>query len=111
MLVIRKVVADEKRANVCSSLGLTPASIPTTMVNAEKIKQSAHKTTKLPASNVGYTRNFNIEKMEQLLTLWVDDLNQKRIPLTQRDNAAKARSLFDEIQQKEGGNETFSASE
>jgi len=38
MLVIRNVVADEKRANVRSSLGLTPASIPTTMANAEKIK-------------------------------------------------------------------------
>ena len=48
--------------------------------------------------------------MEHLLTLWVDDLNQKRIPLTQRAITAKARSLFDEIQQKEGGNETFSAS-
>jgi len=45
--------------------------------------------------------------MEQLQTLWVDDLNQKRIPLTQRDISAKARSLFDEMQQKEGGNETF----
>jgi len=33
------------------------------------------------------------------LTLWVDDLNQKRIPLTQRAIAAKARGLFDEIQQ------------
>ena len=48
--------------------------------------------------------------MEQLLTIWVDDLNQKRIPLTQCDIAANARSLFDEIQQKVGGNETFSAS-
>ena len=48
--------------------------------------------------------------MEQLLTLWVCDLNKKIIPLTQRDIVAKARSLFDEIQQKEGGNETFNAS-
>ena len=39
----------------------------------------------------------------------MDDLNQKRIPLTQCAIAAKARSLFDEIQQKEGGNETFNA--
>ena len=38
--------------------------------------------------------------MEQLLTLRVDDSNQKRIPLTQRAIAAKTRSLFDEIQQK-----------
>jgi len=38
--------------------------------------------------------------MEQLLTLWVGDLNQKRFHLTQRAIAAKARRLFEEIQQK-----------
>jgi len=48
--------------------------------------------------------------MEQLLTLWIDDLNKKIIPLTQRAIAAKARSLFDEIQHKEGGNKTVNAS-
>ena len=48
--------------------------------------------------------------MEQLLTLWVDDLNQKRIPLTRQAIAAKARSLFDENQQKERGNKTCTAS-
>ena len=110
ILVIRKMKAGEKRANVCSYLGLAPATISTIMAKGEKIKQSAQKATKLRASNVSYTRNFNIEKMGQLLTLWVDDLNKKRIHLTRRAIAAKARSLFDEIQQKEGGNETFTAS-
>jgi len=48
--------------------------------------------------------------MEPLLTLWVDDLNQKRIPLTQRAIAAKVRNLLNEIQRNDGGNETFNAS-
>ena len=74
--MIRKLEAGEKRANVCSSLGLAPATVSTVMANAEKIKQSAQKTTKLRASNISYTRNFNI-KMEKLLNLWVDDLKQK----------------------------------
>jgi len=100
MLVIRKMEAGEKRANVCSSLGLAPATVSIIMANGEKIKQSAQKTKKLRTSNVSCTRNFNIEKTEHLLTLGVDDLNQKRIPLTQRAIAAKARSLCDEIQQK-----------
>ena len=47
--------------------------------------------------------------MEQLLTQLVDDLN-KKIPLTQRAIASKFWSLFDEIQQKEGENKTFTAS-
>jgi hypothetical protein len=75
MLMIRKMDAGKKRANSCSSFGLTPATVLTIKANAKKIKPSAHKTTKLCASNVSYTRNFNTEKMEQLLTLWVDDLN------------------------------------
>jgi hypothetical protein len=110
MLVIRKMEAGEKHANVCSSLSLAPAKVPTAMGNAEQIKQSAWKTTKFRASNESYTRNFNVEKMELLLTLWVDDLNQKRIPLTHCAIAVKASSLIDKIQQKEGGNETFAAS-
>jgi hypothetical protein len=57
MLVIRKMEAGKKCTNVCSSLGLAPATV---------IKCYAI--------------------------------------------AAKARSLFDKIQQKEGGNETFNAS-
>jgi hypothetical protein len=40
--------------------------------------------------------------MDQLLTLWVDDLNKKISPLTQHAIAAKAISLFEEIQQNEG---------
>jgi len=82
MLVIRKMEAGEKCANVYSSLGLAPVIVSTVMANAEKIKQLAQKTTKLPASNVSYTRNFNVENVELLLTLCIDDLNQKRIPLS-----------------------------
>ena len=51
--------AGEKRANICSSFGLAPATVSTIMTNVEKIKQCAQKTTKLRASNVSYTRNFN----------------------------------------------------
>ena len=95
MVVVRKMEAGEKRANISRSLGLAPATVSTIMATAEKIKQSAQKTTKFRISNVNYSRNFNIEKMEQLLTLWVDDLNRKIIPLNQRATAAKAGRLFD----------------
>jgi hypothetical protein len=66
--------AGEKCANACSSLGLAPATISTTIANAEKIEKSAQKNTKFHTSNIIYTRNFDIEKMEQLLTPWVVDL-------------------------------------
>ena len=37
-LVIRKMEAGEERANVCSSIGLAPATVSTVMANAEKNK-------------------------------------------------------------------------
>ena len=52
LLVLTKMETGEKRANVCSSLVLAPATLSTIMANAEKIKQSAQKTKKLRASNV-----------------------------------------------------------
>jgi hypothetical protein len=56
------MIADKKRANVCSSLDLPPATVPTVMANAEEIKQLAQKATKLRASNVSYTRYVNTDK-------------------------------------------------
>ena len=77
--------AGEKCANICSSPGLAPATVLTVMANAEKIKLSPQKTTKLRALNVSYARNVNVEKMEQLLKSWVDNVNQKRVPLIHED--------------------------
>jgi len=71
--------ACEERANFCSSVGLGSAILSTAMANAEKIKQSAQKTTKLRVPNVSYTRNFNVENTEQLLSLFKQ---KKKIPLT-----------------------------
>jgi len=38
MLVIRKMEAGKKHANVCRSLGLAPTTVSTIMANAEKNK-------------------------------------------------------------------------
>jgi hypothetical protein len=128
MLVIIKTVAGKKRANVCIFLGLAPTTVLTIMLmfivpsawhqlfyqqlwrTLKKTKSSAHKTTKLCASSVSYTRNFNTEEMEQLLMLWVDDFNKKITDLAQRAITAKSRALFVEIQQTAVGNKTFAAS-
>jgi CENP-B N-terminal DNA-binding domain. len=47
MLMIREMEDGEKRANVCSSLGLAPATVSTIMVNAENIKQSGTENYKI----------------------------------------------------------------
>lgn len=110
MSVIRRMEAGETRPTVCHALNLAPATVSTIMANAKKIKESVQKTTKFCATYVSYSRSSTMEKMEHLLSLWMYDLNQQQIPLTQSCIASKAKTLFGEIQQKEGGNETFAAS-
>jgi hypothetical protein len=51
-----------------------------------------------------------MEKMEKLLVLWVDDMNQNNVPVTQVVILNEAKSLFDEICEESGSTETFMAS-
>jgi hypothetical protein len=48
-----------------------------------------------------------IGKMEQLLSLWVDESNEINIPHTQSAICEKAKSLFDNIKEKEGSDDFF----
>jgi hypothetical protein len=77
------------------------------MTHAEKIKQSAQKTTKLRASYISYTRNFNVGKIELLRTIWIDDKHKKEVFSF---SVLLLQRIFKEIQQKEGGKDTFTAS-
>jgi hypothetical protein len=77
------------------------------MKNADKIKQTMQRATIVSATQVSYSRSKLLEKMEELLSLWVDDLYQKNIPLTQAVITDKAKSVFENLKEKVGGDETF----
>jgi hypothetical protein len=51
--------------------------------------------------------------MEKLLSLWVDDFNQKKKnnPLTQSVVTEKDRSIFEDLEKKRGGDESSRESE
>jgi hypothetical protein len=63
MLMIGKMEDGGKCANYCSSLGLAPATVSTTMANAGKNKTTS-TDTKLHASNASYTIKFNKTKTQ-----------------------------------------------
>ncbi|KAK9696750.1 Integrase zinc binding domain [Popillia japonica] len=102
--------AGETRANVCKSLNIAPATVSTIITNTDKIKESMQKVINFKGTRVSYSRSSTMERMEHLLALWVDDLNQQKIPVTERAIASKAKSLFDDIQREKGGTETVAAS-
>ena len=58
MLAFRKMEAGEKRANVCSSLGLAPTTVSKIMANAKKIKQSGTENYKTARIKCNLQWNF-----------------------------------------------------
>jgi hypothetical protein len=48
--------------------------------------------------------------MEKLLVLWIDDMTQRHLPLTESLIRYKAKSLFDELSADEDGSNDFTAS-
>jgi hypothetical protein len=48
--------------------------------------------------------------VEPILLLWVGESNERNIPLTRSAICDKAKGLFDDIKEKEGGDDTFRAS-
>ncbi|XP_053572819.1 tigger transposable element-derived protein 1-like [Bombina bombina] len=107
MEVIRRMEGGETRANVCRNMKLPPSTVTTIIKNADKIKESVKHSTPVSAAQTRYTRCKLLEKMEKLLSLWVDDLNTKNIPMTQAVITDKAKSIFEELKKKEGGDENF----
>jgi hypothetical protein len=73
---------------------MTPSFIKTIMKNADKIKKTMETERRKTATAVRYTMLL-IGKMEHLLSLWVDDSNERNITLTQSAVCDKVKSLFD----------------
>ena len=115
--VIRKIENGERQIDVCHELNLPGSTIRTIMQNAEKIKKSVQSTTPVSATKTSRTRSKIIEIMEKLLTYWVEDQNNRDMPLSQAVIMEKARSLFEELQKQNSEEpctssavETFAAS-
>ncbi|XP_053547680.1 tigger transposable element-derived protein 1-like [Bombina bombina] len=105
MEVIRRMEDGETHANVCRDLKLPPSTVTTIIKNANRIKESIQHATPVSVAHVRYSRSKLLEKMEQLLSLWVDDLNKKNIPMSQAVITDKAKSIFEDLKKKEGGDD------
>ena len=112
MQVLKRLEAGERQSDIGRSLGLVTSTLRTIMKNADKIKITAQCTTSVTATRVTRTRSSLLENMESQLSIWVEDQNQRHMPLSQLIIMEKARSLFTTIQQQEGdgsSTETFTA--
>jgi len=64
-------------SNVCRSMKLRPSAVSTIMKNADEREQLMQHAMTVSAIPVRYGISKLLEKTENLLSLWADDLNKK----------------------------------
>lgn len=100
-------------AKISRDKGINESSIRLIIKNKDHYKSQGIATASyLSKSLVSKHRTSRMINMERLLGIWIEDLNQKRIPLSQMEIQAKALSIFKDLKDEDGGeiNETFTAS-
>ncbi|XP_054426242.1 tigger transposable element-derived protein 1-like [Pteronotus mesoamericanus] len=111
--VLRRFEVGEKLSQIAKALNLAVSTVATIRDNKEKIKASSQIATPSRASRLTRHRSAVMESMERLLRVWLEDQNQRNMPLSVAMIQEKAKSLFDDLQHEQGESsqkEKFSAS-
>ena len=108
--VIRKLDAGQRQVDIGDELKLSTSTIRTSMKNKENILRSAQTTIPESALRVARTRGPTLEKMEKLLSVWIDEDRTRLMPLGQDLVVRKAKSVFDRLQKKSTNEEESAAS-
>ncbi|GFT88337.1 hypothetical protein TNCV_5074371 [Trichonephila clavipes] len=83
MQVIRRLDAGERFSQIGAALNLDTSTIRTILKNKVKIMSSVIATTTSSATRVIRSRNNTIEETEKLLSIWIDDEIERKMPFSQ----------------------------
>nr|XP_020830675.1 tigger transposable element-derived protein 1-like isoform X2 [Phascolarctos cinereus] len=110
--IIKRVEAGEMKSEVARSFGLAQSTLKSILNQADRVKASVHNSSNLTAAKVTRIRSSVMEKMENMLSIWVDNMMQHHMPLSQALIMQKALSLFDHLKAQAGeeSSKTFVAS-
>ncbi|XP_074854943.1 tigger transposable element-derived protein 1 [Carettochelys insculpta] len=112
--ILRCFDAGKRAVDIGIALGLTPTTVRTIRRNADKIRASAQSVIPLSATTISQSRSSLLENMEHLLSVWIEDQNQRNVPVSLLMIQAKAKSLYDNLKRHQGEGsqaETFTASQ
>lgn len=101
--IVKQLENGEKIAVLAKRHNMNESSIRRIKLNSEKIKNSVVCSTSLASKKIKKTRNSIIEKTEKLLSFWIEDQNQKRMPLNTGVIRTKALAIFDRLQKEAPG--------
>uniref|UniRef100_H9H7U0 Tigger transposable element-derived protein 1-like n=1 Tax=Monodelphis domestica TaxID=13616 RepID=H9H7U0_MONDO len=111
--VLRRFEEGEKLTQIAKTLGLATSTVASIRVNKDKIKANSQAATPMSTTQLTRCRGVVMGTMERLLSLWIEDQKQRRLPVNTVLIQEKAKSLFEDLKQKHGESaqtETFGAS-
>ncbi|KAL7306176.1 hypothetical protein TKK_0001621 [Trichogramma kaykai] len=96
-------------AAVARKFDVNESTIRTIRKNKEKIFQSVQQLGQY-AKQVKTSRNVNLEKMEEMLILWIQDVIRRNIPLCQAAVQQQAQDFYAYLEEKNPTGDIFLAS-
>lgn len=99
----------EKIADVARKFGINESSVRTIRKNEDNIRASASHLGP-HAKLVKIKRNCNVEKMEDMLMIWIQDLVRKKIPVVSRAIRDQALEFYQFLEEKNPQENKFVAS-
>ena len=88
-------------------------TVRTIRANKDTVRAAGQYNTPLGASRSVRTRGLATENMEHLLSAWIEDQNQRHVPISLLVVQVEARSIFNDLKGEQGESrqsETFNAS-
>lgn len=85
-------------AKIGREKGMNEASVRKIVKNKDQYKSQGIATASYLSKIVTKIRSARMINMERLLSIWIEDLNQKRILLSQMEIQAKALSLYKDLE-------------
>ncbi|XP_067140790.1 tigger transposable element-derived protein 1-like [Centruroides vittatus] len=97
--ILDRIKNHEQIADIGRHFNLNESTIRSIKQSEEKIRNSVPSGSSIFAKNVAHPRAPIIEKMEQALILWVEDMNKKLLPLNKSTLKHKALKILDYLKQ------------
>ena len=114
--IIKRSEKGETPTNIGNLLGLSRSTVATIIKDKQRIMEHVKGSAPMKSTVITKQRSGLLIEMEKLLILWIEDQNQRRIPISLMVIQEKARLLYQMLKEQRGDEpaaedeETFTAS-
>ncbi|KAK3873871.1 hypothetical protein Pcinc_021162 [Petrolisthes cinctipes] len=99
--IIKRNESGQGPSEIGRTLGLSASTVGTILKNAPRLKEVGESVTPTTATKLSRSRDCVMENMERLLSTWIEDCNQRNMPLCLKLIQEKALSLWKDLQEKQ----------